>query len=36
MILEYRLHHIAIQTRDMEKSLYFYGSVLGLKVIKRN
>lgn len=35
MILEYRLHHIAIQTRDMEKSLYFYGSVLGLKVIKK-
>jgi lactoylglutathione lyase len=35
MILEYRLHHIAIQTRDMEKSLYFYGAVLGLKVIKK-
>ncbi|MBI1819361.1 MAG: VOC family protein [Nitrospirae bacterium] len=35
MILEYRLHHIAIQTRDMEKSLYFYGVVLGLKVIKK-
>jgi lactoylglutathione lyase len=35
MILEFRLHHIAIQTRDMEKSSYFYGVVLGLKVIKK-
>jgi len=30
----YRLHHIAIQTRGMEKAIHFYRDLLGLKIIK--
>jgi catechol 2,3-dioxygenase-like lactoylglutathione lyase family enzyme len=33
--MEFRLHHIAIQTGDLEKSLLFYQKILGLPFIKR-
>jgi glyoxylase I family protein len=29
-----KIHHVAIQTRDFEKALYFYTQVLGFKIVK--
>jgi len=33
--MEFNLHHIAIQTRDLDKSLLFYQDLLGMPVLKR-
>ena len=33
--MEFKLHHIAIQAGDLEKSLHFYQKILGLPLIKR-
>ena len=30
------IHHVAIQTDDIEKALHFYVDILGAEVIKRN
>ena len=34
MSRRYRLHHVAIQTKDFERAVHFYRNVLGLEVIK--
>jgi catechol 2,3-dioxygenase-like lactoylglutathione lyase family enzyme len=33
--MEFKLHHIAIQTRDLDKSLLFYQDLLGMPELKR-
>ncbi|MBI1820832.1 MAG: VOC family protein [Nitrospirae bacterium] len=33
--MEFRLHHIAIQSRDLDKSLFFFQNILGFPVIKK-
>jgi len=33
--LDFKLHHIAIQSSDLEKSLWFYHQILGFPIIKR-
>jgi lactoylglutathione lyase len=33
--MEFRFHHVAIQSANLEKSLLFYEKILGLSVLKR-
>lgn len=33
--MKFQLHHIAIQSRNLDKSLQFYQNVLGMSVLKK-